>query len=119
MVLTMVACRERGRGSGTRNPAVVKAARRARAKGWRWGVEGAGEAWREEEWVGSRRVCRPERVVVRGCGGGGGGSVGGAFLGSVGMVVEGGGGGEPAESRLSVWETEAALSMLWMSKLFR
>ena len=114
MVLTMVACRERGRGSGTRNPAVVKAARRAVAKGWRCGGEGegAGEARREEERVGARRVCRPERVVVRGCGGGGCGSV----MGSV-MVM--GGGGEPVESRLCVGETEAAPSMLWISKLFK
>ena len=83
----MVACRERGRVSGTRNPAVVKAARRAVAKGWRWGGDGVGEACREEEWVGARKVCRPERVVVRGRVGGGGGSVGSVLVESVGMVV--------------------------------
>lgn len=38
-MLTMVAWRVRGLGSGRRKPAVVKAERRAVAKGWRWGEE--------------------------------------------------------------------------------
>lgn len=44
-MLTMVAWRVRGLDSGRRKPAVVKAVRRAVAKGWRWGDEdGVGEA---------------------------------------------------------------------------
>lgn len=43
-MLTSVAWRVRGRGSGTRKEAAVKAVRRARAKGWRCGDEGVVEA---------------------------------------------------------------------------
>lgn len=99
------------------NPAVRKAARRAAAKGRRWGDEGVGEAWRAEEEVGRRKVWRPERVVVKGCGSGGGGSSAGMFVSSETAV---GGAGEPAELKLTLRSGAAAApSMRGISRLLR
>ena len=94
-MFTIVAWRDRGRGSGRRKEADVKAARRAVAKGWR-GVEvgmGVGVAWRVEVWEGERRVERPVREIVRGCGGG-------ASVGVGSEIAGGGGSGGFAESGL-------------------
>ena len=67
--------------------------------------------------MGARRVWRPVRVVVRGCGDDGGGSVGGGVV--AGSEIADG----DAESGLTGLDrmggAEAALSMLWTSKLLR
>lgn len=79
---------------------------------------------------GGRRVCRPERVVVRGCGSGDGGSSfreadggGGAVTGSGRTIfvdgrVEGGGAAEPVLPCFPKEPSEAVLSIACISKLF-
>lgn len=68
--------------------------------------------------MGARRVWRPERVVIRGCGGG---SVVGVVVVGVGSEVGVGGAGGESGLICCVGETEAkaALSIWWISKLLR
>lgn len=120
-MFTIVAWRVRGRGSGRRKEADVKAVRRRVAKGWRWveaGEVGIGVAWKVEVWVGERRVERPVREIVKACGGGGA-----SIAMDFGTAAVAGGAREPAMSALTASFTAAdaaaALSIPCTSKFLR